>query len=74
MTAAAIIGLISSVLGIVWYLVRRKFERPPTPLEDQHEAVSQEIIQDDAVGANRRVDDLLRKIQGDKQRSGDSAR
>lgn len=69
----AIIGLVASILGFIFFLVRRKLAIVKTPSEniaDAHKQISKEIITGDADAANRRLDDWLRKLQGDKQRQG----
>ena len=69
----AIISLITTVLGIIWYLARRRIESR-TPYETARENIAREIIQDDAESANRRLDSWLHDpaLRSNKQRQGNS--
>lgn len=65
-----ILGMASAVLGLVIFLIRRRLTHVATPEEkmrEAHEAISKELLNDDAVTANRRVDDWLRTIQSNKR-------
>ena len=69
----AIVSLVASVLGFIFFLVRRNLAAVDATTPEQRvsegvDKVAHEIITDDAAGANRRVDDWLRKIQGDQRR------
>ena len=72
----AVISLVASILGFIFFLVRRKLAIVKTPSEklaDAHKEISKEIITGDANAANRRLDDWLRQLQGNKQRQGSVA-
>ena len=75
-TAAAIIGLVSSIVGFIIWLWKRKAVEQIDPVKEaeKYENETRKII---ALGDQRRIneyfDDRLRAISRNKQRQGDSA-
>lgn len=70
--AVAIIGLLSTVFGVVWYLWKRKLDHVETPAEiiaQNHASTETEIARDDEDRANARVDDLLLQLRARQNNS-----
>lgn len=66
----SIIGIVAALVSFGIFLLRRRITHVKTPAEllsVAHEQVSKEIIRDDAVGANKRLDNWLRELQSNKR-------
>lgn len=71
----ALLGIIGTVLGAVWFIAKRQILKADDPAEirrKQSEQIAQEILRDDADSANRRLTQWLRNaaIRGPVIRPG----
>lgn len=74
---AAILTILGAVIPFaIWWIRRAASKRDdPSEIRRRHsEAIAREVITDNTVSTNRRMDDWLRSIQSYRKRQADSAR
>ena len=70
---ATILGIVSLIVGAVWFLVKRSILRADDPeqiKENRREEIHRNLFKRDSVSDSVRVNDLLRSIQDRAERQG----
>lgn len=61
----AILGIVSALIPIVWFLIKRKLDTKPDPAK-RDDKINQAIVQGDSTTVNADLDDVLKRLRANE--------